>query len=691
MGSRLFSEVAIKTGVKMRRDWFKVRCFKLAVVSCCLMTLIGILGLPVQGAGGGQCGNWVEAERSVMSTCTVKLSCRATVVQQVACCVLYSLIVVTPQEFLVCVTCPIRNFIKQVNMFVMSTLEERRKTRRFNTWLVSEVALVPLLPPPPTTHHSLPHSHPHVLTCHFETPRLHAVYLVAAPYPPSCSQTSLPTYYFLLLLPTRTRHQMGIPDTLYCSLVRKLDTSVLILGTFQVARVLLLFPGCQATGRVVPWLVANQKTLSYISQIGLDRICAMAITGVNVTNETRFGGSMVQGVTLAVDSTADDGVIECKRLCDKSRDYLVFEDSTSDFSASSFDGIGDAFQAIFPGAVLDDFSISAGVRKVIYMGSVAAFAWENQLQYTRPRSETRTPRHRQSSLITASYYPFGLYAHVLITLIDYELGRLDLKEVNPHLRVRRVENHLGKTIPSSPDRDSKLDLPVLGGLAQHDWHINGLEYVFRRGQGKQKLPISRVHLGNEIFQLFCPPSQVAHYSVEWSKASLSQKTGLSMTGISNFEFHWIALRVQSDRFTSGKDSVPRISLDLGVVEQENVHHTYEEWQQYSVVPRRECRSALGMEEGRIPDDAISASSSYEYKSVGPQNARCKGMMLNFVTKVGEGREGGYELYDVAEDDHLSVVAPSETQQHFQSPDVLNEVLIPSVSYLKNYLTYFHLV
>ncbi|CAG2054446.1 unnamed protein product [Timema podura] len=47
--------------------------------------------------------------------------------------------------------------------------------------------------------------------------------------------------------------------------------------------------------------------------------------------------------------------------------------------------------------------------------------------------------------------------------------RLNLEEVNPHLRGGRVENHLGKTTPSSPDRDSNLDLPVLGGLAQHDW------------------------------------------------------------------------------------------------------------------------------------------------------------------------------------------------------------------------------
>nr|CAD7441236.1 unnamed protein product [Timema bartmani] len=48
-----------------------------------------------------------------------------------------------------------------------------------------------------------------------------------------------------------------------------------------------------------------------------------------------------------------------------------------------------------------------------------------------------------------------------------ELGRLKLEEVNPHSRGGRVESHLGKTTPSSPDRDSNLDLPVLGGLAQH--------------------------------------------------------------------------------------------------------------------------------------------------------------------------------------------------------------------------------
>jgi len=35
----------------------------------------------------------------------------------------------------------------------------------------------------------------------------------------------------------------------------------------------------------------------------------------------------------------------------------------------------------------------------------------------------------------------------------------------------------------------------------------------------------------------------------------------------------------------------------------------------------ECQSQLGMENFTIPDEAITASSSHDMKSVGPQNAR----------------------------------------------------------------------
>nr|CAD7571051.1 unnamed protein product [Timema californicum] len=48
------------------------------------------------------------------------------------------------------------------------------------------------------------------------------------------------------------------------------------------------------------------------------------------------------------------------------------------------------------------------------------------------------------------------------------IGKVELEEVNPHLSGRRVENHFGKTTPSSPDRDSNLDLPVLSSRAQHN-------------------------------------------------------------------------------------------------------------------------------------------------------------------------------------------------------------------------------
>nr|CAD7401545.1 unnamed protein product [Timema poppensis] len=56
------------------------------------------------------------------------------------------------------------------------------------------------------------------------------------------------------------------------------------------------------------------------------------------------------------------------------------------------------------------------------------------------------------------------------------IGKVKLEEVNPHLRGWRVENHLGKTTHSSPDRDSNLDLPVLSSRAQHDKRVSQLRH-----------------------------------------------------------------------------------------------------------------------------------------------------------------------------------------------------------------------
>nr|CAD7195327.1 unnamed protein product [Timema douglasi] len=83
---------------------------------------------------------------------------------------------------------------------------------------------------------------------------------------------------------------------------------------------------------------------------------------------------------------------------------------------------------------------------------------------------------RLDNQITASYYPFGLYALSTNYSNGLGIGKVELEEVNPHLRGGRVENHLGKTTPSSPDRDSSLDLPVLSSRAQHDKRVSQLRH-----------------------------------------------------------------------------------------------------------------------------------------------------------------------------------------------------------------------
>nr|CAD7573799.1 unnamed protein product [Timema californicum] len=72
-----------------------------------------------------------------------------------------------------------------------------------------------------------------------------------------------------------------------------------------------------------------------------------------------------------------------------------------------------------------------------------------------------------------------------ITVTYPGIGKVELEEVNRHLRGRRMENHLGKTTPSSPDRDSNLDLPILSSRAQHDKRVSQLRH--RGGARAQSL------------------------------------------------------------------------------------------------------------------------------------------------------------------------------------------------------------
>nr|CAD7264704.1 unnamed protein product [Timema shepardi] len=88
------------------------------------------------------------------------------------------------------------------------------------------------------------------------------------------------------------------------------------------------------------------------------------------------------------------------------------------------------------------------------------------------------------------------------------IGKVELEEVNPHLRGGRVENHLGKTTPSSPDRDSNLDLPVLSSRAQHDMRVSQLRHRGGSLEEKQQL---RIHFRMKkwYYQLFAFPINVS--------------------------------------------------------------------------------------------------------------------------------------------------------------------------------------
>nr|CAD7201998.1 unnamed protein product [Timema douglasi] len=63
--------------------------------------------------------------------------------------------------------------------------------------------------------------------------------------------------------------------------------------------------------------------------------------------------------------------------------------------------------------------------------------------------------------------PLSIFIGLEQSFMLADFSKVELEEVSPHLRGGRVENHLG-TPPSSPDRDSNLDLPVLSSRAQHD-------------------------------------------------------------------------------------------------------------------------------------------------------------------------------------------------------------------------------
>nr|CAD7429396.1 unnamed protein product [Timema monikensis] len=150
------------------------------------------------------------------------------------------------------------------------------------------------------------------------------------------------------------------------------------------------------------------------------------------------------------------------------------------------------------------------IRQAECGGSIPTFAWRESVEtirkkhphYTRPSSEPRYPHHRKSSPLRERVEKYlgkttlntldwnsnsdlpligSIVHHHESNALDHaatEAGieKVELEKVNPHLRGGRVENHLVKNPPSSPDRDSNLDLPVLSSRAQHDKRVSQLRH-----------------------------------------------------------------------------------------------------------------------------------------------------------------------------------------------------------------------
>nr|CAD7567584.1 unnamed protein product [Timema californicum] len=120
-------------------------------------------------------------------------------------------------------------------------------------------------------------------------------------------------------------------------------------------------------------------------------------------------------------------------------------------------------------SALANYATEAGIGEVEFRGNETAFSWRES---GKPFMKNHPSSQNLDSNLNLPVLG-SLAQHETSTLANYatewsRIGKIELEEVDPHLRGGRVENYLGNTTPSSPDRDSNLDLSVLSSRAQHD-------------------------------------------------------------------------------------------------------------------------------------------------------------------------------------------------------------------------------
>nr|CAD7444753.1 unnamed protein product [Timema bartmani] len=160
------------------------------------------------------------------------------------------------------------------------------------------------------------------------------------------------------------------------------------------------------------------------------------------------------------------------------------------------------------------------------------------------------------------------------------------EEVNPHLRGWRVvENHLGKTTTSSPDRDSSLDLPVLGSLARHETSA----------------------LANYATELGKVEFQCGHPIIAWlyasspppppQKKSIFQKKPVE--GPTSTEHLYGIRQYHQQTITDETDALVHVPTGVGVV-YGIYHHWDTQWSAGNEVIMRDCERDMSCLPG-VPD------------------------------------------------------------------------------------------
>nr|CAD7400800.1 unnamed protein product [Timema poppensis] len=224
-------------------------------------------------------------------------------------------------------------------------------------------------------------------------------------------------------------------------------------------------------------------------------------------------------------------------------------------------------QLLYPLEVMENTFITLGATtSLALLGTIHKSQFKNDDGNYVPYPSALFQRTQTDRIAKTNFY--GSLGHETSTSINISgIGKVELEEVNPHLRGGRVENHLGKATLSSPDRDSNLDLPVLGSRAQHD----------KRTVQKKKL-IQKEHRDENI------DSGLGIWKVELEEVNphlrggrvknhLGKTTAISPDRDSNLDLPVLSSRAQHDKRVSqlrhrGGLNTPNLdsNLDLPIID-----------------------------------------------------------------------------------------------------------------------------